>query len=64
MTPAEYRARAAECTRIAYSQQDADMRRQWLELARQWHVLATQVEEMHLGEPGHTASEKPHRPEK
>ena len=50
MTPAEYRDRAEACMRIANSQHDADMRRRWVELARQWHALATQVEEMGLSE--------------
>ena len=50
MTPAEYRTRADACMRIANSQHDADMRRRWVELARQWQSLAKQVEDMRLGE--------------
>jgi hypothetical protein len=50
MTPADYRDRAEACMRIANSQHDADMRQRWVELARQWRMLAVQVEEMGLGE--------------
>jgi hypothetical protein len=64
MTPSEYRTRADECTRIANSHPDADMRKRWLDLARQWHTLAVQVENMNLGESGFQATGKPHSPEK
>jgi hypothetical protein len=40
------------------------MRKRWLDLARQWHMLAVQVENMNLGEPGYHATGKPHSPEK
>jgi hypothetical protein len=36
--------------RISNSQPDADMRQRWAELARQWRTLASQVEEMRLGD--------------
>jgi hypothetical protein len=65
MTPAEYRSRAEACTRIANSQHDADMRLRWVELARQWRSLATQVEEMRLGEfAPDEATERQHKIEK
>jgi hypothetical protein len=64
MTPADYRARAEECIRIANSHHDADMRKRWLELAQQWRALAAQVENMNLGEPGFRATGKPHDLEK
>lgn len=65
MTPAEYRSRAEACTRIANSQHDADMRLRWVELARQWRSLATQVEEMRLGDfAPNGATERQHNTEK
>jgi hypothetical protein len=66
MTPAEYRSRAEACIRIANSQHDPDMRQRWVELARQWRSLATQVEEMRLGDLAAptSATERQHNSEK
>jgi hypothetical protein len=62
MTAAEYRERAEACIRIANSQHDVDMRQRWVELARQWRALATQVEEMRLGDfVPDSAAERPHK---
>jgi hypothetical protein len=41
---ADYRARAAECQRVA-DRQDELIKRQYEELARQWLVLAEQAEQ-------------------
>jgi len=40
----EYRARAAQCERMAERNRDPTLKAQYLELARQWRDLAQQVE--------------------
>jgi hypothetical protein len=62
MTPEEYRARAADCDRIANSQHDPDMRDRWLALAQQWRALAVQLEEINSGALDPAATRKPHEP--
>lgn len=40
----DYRARAAQCERMAERNHDPTLKAQYLELARQWRDLAHQVE--------------------
>jgi len=41
----EFRSRAAECLKTAHATRDADVTRQYLELAEGWLKLAVQAEQ-------------------
>jgi len=40
----EYRAKAAQCEKMAERHKDTQFREQYLELARQWRAMAEQAE--------------------
>jgi hypothetical protein len=42
---ADFRSRAAECLKMAHATKDADVTRQYLELAEAWLKLAVQAEQ-------------------
>jgi hypothetical protein len=43
----DYLARAAECDRLATTAADAEMKRQFAEIARHWRELAKSIESVH-----------------
>jgi hypothetical protein len=46
MRTEDYLARAAECDRLATTTADAEMKRQFAEIARHWRELAKSVESL------------------
>ena len=44
-TADDYRANAMRCERMAQQEGDAQLRKQYLEMARQWHAMAEQTTE-------------------